>query len=82
MAVMDLPKAWMAPVSVRQAKPFQEAVVNGSEAEVAAGGDGCASSSHHWGHRASSPRGLPGLLGLRIASCTAGTGESSLSSLQ
>ena len=75
-----LPKELLAPGSVRQAKPFQEAAVSGLEAA----GDGgcCASSSPRWGHRASSPRGPRDLLGRRIASCTAGTGESFPSSLQ
>ena len=59
--------------------------MNGWEVEVAADADGggcCATSSLHWGHRASLPRGLPGLSGQHIASCTAGTGESFPSSLQ
>lgn len=50
--------------------------------EAAGDGGCCASSSLRWGHRASSPRGRPDLLGRRIASCTAGTGESFPSSLQ
>ena len=59
MAAVGLPKVWLAPASVQEATPFQVEEVIGWEAEVVDAGG--ASSSLHWGRRASWQRGLPGL---------------------